>query len=416
LSSRAAFRMPAGRRWLHALHSYMPESRGGIETYVESLVAGQQGRGQAPLVLCASNQVPASVVEGPSAGVLRLPFQDPSAQALSGTVEAQKQRLMSLLRELQIELVHVHHWHGIGPVLVVAARALGIPAIVTLHDYFTTCPLFFRRRWGRICEPDQPIDACWRCLGEQLQTPAEALERPLEWRNSAYLRELKQAAAILTLSNDQTAMLERLPGITGLALECLGLPGRHLHWPRHQRAPWSPPQPLRIATWGGLVEGKGLHTLLSAARQLPPGALEIHHHGPLIEADYRRQLEAQRGEVPLWFHGPFEPAELAGFGAAYDLAVHPSLFLETYGFNTDEALGLGLPVIVPDRGAPRERIGTQGQTFRFGDAGDLARLLSQVLAEPQLLARWRQGSPRGLQDLETHLDRLEAVYARVLHR
>ena len=39
------------KRVLHVLHSFPPESRGGIETYVERLVHHQMGSGLEPMVL-----------------------------------------------------------------------------------------------------------------------------------------------------------------------------------------------------------------------------------------------------------------------------------------------------------------------------------------------------------------------------
>jgi glycosyltransferase involved in cell wall biosynthesis len=392
----------------------MPDSRGGIETYVEMLAHGQASRGLEPWVLCASSS-PSSLGLPPGADrVLRLPFLSPLTQLEPDFLANQQATLRQRLQERRIELLHVHHWHGIGPALVQAARSLGIPAVVTLHDYFATCPLFFRRQWGRICEANQPLDACWTCLSEVTQRPAAALVQPLSQRNGAFLEELRSAAAVLALSLDQLQMLQRLPGLEGLPIECPGFPARHLGLSRGAVRSWVPPQPLKIATWGGLVEGKGLHTLVYAVKDLPPGSVEIHHHGPILDQPYFEQLKREGAGLALHFHGPFDPRELGDFGSRYDLAVHPSLFLETYGYTTDEAIELGLPVIVPDRGAPRERIGTRGQTYRFGDPQDLARLLARVLAEPALLTAWRSGAPTGMQDLSGHLDRLESIYARVM--
>jgi glycosyltransferase involved in cell wall biosynthesis len=342
--------------------------------------------------------------------VHRLAFQEPLAQAQGRSTAARERELTALFEKQRIELLHVHHWHGLGPCLVSAARNLGLPTVVTLHDAFVSCPLFFRRRWGRLCEPDQPIAVCERCLGELTGADPESIAPALDWRNAAYRRELERAQILLCLGEDQRTHLLRLPALAGLALESAGFPARRIEPVGERRPPWRPPAPLRIATWGGLVEGKGLHLLVDAARRLPAGALEIHHHGPILEPEYRAQLERSWPQGPLRFHGPFGPAQLATFGSLYDLAVHPSLFLETYGFTTDEALDLGLPLLIPDRGAPRERLGSRGALFRFGDSSDLSFRLREILASPDLLERWQQGQPGPRQDLPEHLRRLQVIY------
>jgi glycosyltransferase involved in cell wall biosynthesis len=403
--------MPSPRRILHALHSFPPDSRGGIETYVELLAGAQAAQGLEPEVLAASPTADRGPAPGPwSWPVHRLSFQEPLAQAQGRSTAARERELTDLLEKQGIELLHVHHWHGLGPCLVSAARNLRLPTVVTLHDAFVSCPLFFRRRWGRLCEPEQPIAVCERCLGELAGAAPESIAPALEWRNAAYRRELEQAQVRLCLGEDQRTHLLRLPALAGLTIESAGFPARRIDPVGERRPPWRPPAPLRVATWGGLVEGKGLHLLVEAARGLPASALEIHHHGPILEPAYRAQLESSWPGGSLHFHGPFGPAQLATFGSQYDLAVHPSLFLETYGFTTDEALDLGLPLLIPDRGAPRERLGGRGTLFRFGDSGDLARRLREILSGPELLEEWRNGQPGPRQNLVEHERRLQAFY------
>lgn len=404
--------MSSARRILHALHSFPPESRGGIETYVELLADAQSEAGLEPQVLAASNQGPSSgLAPGRNWALHRLAFLDPWAQAQNRATADRRAELARLLERQRIEVLHVHHWQGLGPCLVSAARSLGLPTVVTLHDAFISCPLFFRRRWGRLCEPEQPISVCVRCLDELVGAGPESIAPALDWRNGAYRAELEAAEVRLCLAEDQREHLRRLPALAGLELESAGFPARRVRPVGEPRETWSPPRPLLVATWGGLVEGKGLHLLVEAARSLPPGSIEIHHHGPILEPEYRERLERSWPGGPLHFHGPFGPAELATFGARYDLAVHPSLFLETYGFTTDEALDLGLPVLIPDRGAPRERLGGRGALFRFGDSGDLSRLLAEILASPGQLERWRRGVPGPRLDLQEHLRRLDGFYA-----
>ena len=48
-----------------------------------------------------------------------------------------------LLARHRPALVHVHHWVRLSCDLIEAARARGIPCVVTIHDFFTSCPRAF---------------------------------------------------------------------------------------------------------------------------------------------------------------------------------------------------------------------------------------------------------------------------------
>ena len=281
---------------------------------------------------------------------------------------------------------------------------------MTLHDLFTVCPLFFRLREDReLCAPEVSTQTCAACVAKAAGLPADSLSTVLPERSRRYRAELDAAHAVATLSTAQTEYLGRVPALAGLEFELASFPtldGLEPLEPSDRQ-----PGPLRIATWGGLARGKGLHLLVEAARMLPPGSVELHHHGPIFEEDYAREIRAAAGELSLTLHGKFEPAELRERLRHIDLAVHPSLFLETYGFTTDEALHFGIPVLVPDRGAPAERIGTRGATFRVNDATDLARALRELIEDPSRLTAFRNGKPGKWVTWAQHTGDLRRLYS-----
>ena len=66
--------------------------------------------------------------------------------------------------------------------------------------------------------------------------------------------------------------------------------------------------------------------------------------------------------------------------------VMPSL-MEGFGIPVVEAMTLGVPVIVSNRGSLPEVAGGAGETFDHTDAPALAASLTRVLASPELRAR-----------------------------
>ena len=52
----------------------------------------------------------------------------------------------ALLRHARPEVVHVHHWRRLSSDLVLAAAREGLPAVVSLNDFWASCPLGTRVR------------------------------------------------------------------------------------------------------------------------------------------------------------------------------------------------------------------------------------------------------------------------------
>jgi len=330
--------------------------------------------------------------------------------------------LAAALRAERADLVHVHHFHGLDLCVLSLARAAGSATVVTLHDYFATCARFFRVRDGaQACPADQPRAECARCLERDAPGAYAELLSLLGERERVLREELAGAGARLAVSDAQRRELEAIPQLAGLDFESAALPwaevgGAEVGDAVGARTP-ARGGTLSIVTWGGLVRGKGLRVLVDACAALAqPARVELHHHGPLLDAAFAEECRSAARGFKLELHGPFEPAALPGIAARHDLAAFPSLFHETHGYAVDEALRLGLPVLVSDRGAPPERIGTRGLVTRAGDAAALSACLSELLDAPETLARLRGGRHAPVVGLHDHLARLDALYARALSR
>lgn len=397
---------------LHVVQGFPPESRGGVETYVEQVARAQRERGRDARVLAASPEGRDEIVEHDGIPVRFVPAADPQREHLDPEGVARDLRLHEHLDWSGARLLHVHHWSGLGQRLVRDARELGVPAWVTLHDLFSSCPFFFRLR-AELCAPRLEVETCAACAAERTGVPVELATTALDARRREFNAELRSAERVWVNSNSQSEYLSEVPELEGVDLQTLALPSPKL--PRVQEdaqlpEPYDGRRPLRVISWGGLVRGKGLHLIVEAAAELPAGSIELTHLGPVIDPAYAEELTAKSRACDLDLHllGRYLPSTLVERAPAHDLAVFPSLFLETYGYTTDEALALGLPVLVSDRGAPRERIGSRGRTFRVGDAGDLARELNRLLDDPPLLAELRSGAPGGRLSLGEHVDALES--------
>jgi len=406
---------------LHIIHSYPPDSHGGTETYVQELARQQAACGHHVVILAGQDQRHGSarLIRQQASGleVWRL-----VASARDGIVpdgiDPEVARLYGeWLEPRRFDLVHLHHWHNLTSNLVQLSTLAGLGTVVSLHDHYASCPLFFRLNAEQeFCEATVMAKTCVACLAERFSVTREICTTGLAARQARLRDELETAGACVALSPDQAGLLSELPLFEGIDIDVLPLPAPTMAAGPRQESRTPGPE-FRIVSWGGLVRGKGMHLLLQACQLLSERRrIQVHHHGRILDEEYAEELLAMAGDVDLRLHGPYSRDQLDHDFANHDLAVFPSLFRETHGFVVDEAMLLGLPVLVADRGAPKERLGERGSTFAVDSASSLAARLAEFIEDPGILDEMRRASPNLGGTMPGHASRIEEIYRRVLNR
>jgi glycosyltransferase involved in cell wall biosynthesis len=301
-----------------------------------------------------------------------------------------------ILREERPDLVHVHHWIRLSRDLVHRAALERIPAVVTLHDLWTSCLVTFRVRpeSGEFCEARLAPSPCIRCAAQlPPRTPwlsFEAQGIALLERSVDLVRELELARAVLAPTGAHAAALTRFLGVPSgrLAIRVMAH-GRDLALaPSAARPPW-PARRLVLGAWGHLHRLKGADRIVRAlARLADPSRVELHLAGSEPDPRFADELRALSTKLDVRFHGAYDATAL---GAHPVSAVHAfvsgTLAHESWGLVLDEAVALGLPMILPRSGAYAERL-QEGAGVLFYDPGSeasLAGVLERVLADPALL-------------------------------
>ncbi len=399
----------SAQKILHVLHNYPPEFRGGVERSVENAARSQTKLGFEVRVVAGSETVlpdaerrdeihEGVVVHRLHRGAgLRDPV-DPFRADVAAPYE-------SVLEEYRPDVVHVHHWTNLADDLVRRAVRRGARVVVTLHDFFATCALYFRIPDGRTpCDLPQSPEHCGPCISRTLGIgEPEQVKIRVENRRLAFAEELRAASVVTAPSRAHMRNLAaHLP--SDLALEELPLGSEPLsplpHVPRNG--------PLRVLHFGNLCRLKGVELLADAVEAADPGGAGIRLRllGGVLEPD----LRTGRGERV----GGYSPETLRTEAAAADVAVFPSYARETYSFAVDEALRLGLPVLVSDRGAMPERIGERGLALPAGDVSAFAAELARMKADPERTAAMRRGIHVPLATRDEFGVRAAEIYARVI--
>ncbi len=402
---------------LHLCHQFAPETRGGVEAYVADLVLAQRAAGQDVHVLTGSHAPwPAIGIEELQVDGVRVHrlhrddlFFDYYGKAWHPGVE---RTLAAFVQHQRPKVVHVHQWIRLVPNLVEVVQRAGIPVVVTLHDYYASCPRAFRlRRDGSACLRPLSPDSCRDCV------PRYGHEAPAEVDATIALFAA-QSRAELTMAD---AVLVGVASTADLVAASLGLPrerfavqslGYRRRFPGLPQLPApAAAAPLRFAFWGGVAPHKGIRELVTAMRLLvaaaPPRACELHVLGGFATPELEAELRVAGRGLPITFHGPFRTEQLRELRPA--VGVFPSTCLETFGIVLDECFELGLPCVVSDRGALPERVGNAGLVARAGDADDLAAKMAMLL-DVGTWTNLRSYVMRPTTSIERYCGELEWIY------
>lgn len=407
---------------LHFTHDFFPEGNGGVESYVRDVILAQRDEG------IDARLVTGSLAHWPEPGVEELELEgipswrvhrddlyfDHFAKLYHPSVE---RIVRELLERERPDVVHVHQWIRLTCNLVEIASALGIPAVITLHDLYTSCPRCFRvRPDDEACFRPLSIESCLDCVPRFGHESEREVKASIELFRDQWQSELSTAKAVLAASAATADLIATSTGLSRAVIELLPLAYR----PRFEGgAPRPVPPPRRGETfrfgyWGNLTVRKGVPVLLDAFRAVcedgPARPVELHLFGGVDTPELDRSLRARAEGLPVTFHGRFEFEDLAAAGL--HCAVFPMVCFETYGFVLDESFELGLPSIVTDIGAIPVRAGEAALRVPPRDAPAMADAMRKFLAMPELCQELRANMPGLGMSTTDHVARLRAIYER----
>lgn len=408
---------------LHISHGCLPDMSGGVESYLDAIIAEQRQRGDDVHLLAGSHDLrPETVIEAQQidgATVHRLFRSDLYFDLYAKSYHAAADvAIEAFLRELRPDVVHVHQWIRLTSNLVEIAARLGIPAVVTAHDVYTSCPRAFRvRRDGEACYDALSTTNCADCVPKFGHETREELEFGIELFRDQYASELALAAAVLVSDPATSELIASTTNIPVDRFETLPLP----YGPRFAGVPRAEPsladgEPFRFAYWGVLTYRKGAQLMTQAFAELCrrglPRPAELHLFGGIDTRELERELHDAADGLPVVFHGRYEYEELAAAGI--HMGIFPMLCFETWGFVLDECFELGLPCITTENGALARRAGDAALRVPQHDVGALRDAMAEVLAKPDSYERLRRSIPKLPPSTAEHADMLTAVYRRAI--
>jgi glycosyltransferase involved in cell wall biosynthesis len=243
------------------------------------------------------------------------------------------------------------------------------PRVAFLEEESFSIPAF---QWGRaLARAGVPF-------GVQA---AENLERPLPWLARRIRAATLGRAAFVAARSPAAGDLARKWGATG---EVRLVPHCVPEWSEVPRSVNG--RAFTVGFAGRLTEEKGVEDLVRAVGLIaPPVRLLLVGDGPLREAVNGHALK--HAEVDVWTG--FEHERMPEAYAEMDVLVLPSRtttrWMEQFGRVIVEALWCGTPVVGSDSGEIPWVIQSTGggRIFPEGDAGSLARVLTELRDRPE---------------------------------
>lgn len=283
-------------------------------------------------------------------------------------------QLANAIRQFRPDVIHIHNLHyAIGPIAVRVAKRLGIPVVMTLHNYRLVCPSATLFHAGRPFTDSLTRSFPWRAVrlgvhsGSAVKTWWLAFTT---WMHKA-LGTWKAVDRYIAL----TPFAKQL-----VAESTLGIPPSRISVKQNFLAPGPVASRQREGFFlfvGRLAAEKGVETLLQSFAE--SGAeLAIAGDGPL-----RPLVEQHAQSSPhIRYAGALSRTEVGEMLSRCTALVFPSIWYEGMPMTLIEAFAAGTPVIASDLGAMQAMVsnGENGLLFNPGDARALRETVGRWTA------------------------------------
>ena len=304
------------------------------------------------------------------------------------------------------DVAHVHNlYHHLTPSVLGVLRRRGVPAVMTVHDYRLMCPVKHFFRMGEVCTRCLP-HRYWHCVldncaGSPWAGAAVAAETFIQRFFRRYLQNVQR---VLCPSRFVYRALRR-DGFPAGKLAVLANPVVFSGPPAE-----GPGADGRVLYLGRISPEKGPEMMLHLAGLMREVQVTILGDGPMMD-DLRAEARRRRlDNVSLPGHVAHE--QVGRYLAEAGAVVVPSRCFEVSPLAVLEGMLAGRVVVAPAHGPAGEWIqdGKNGRLFRPGDAGDMARVVAEVLANAP--ARAEMGRAAASRVRQRH--ECEAIVARLV--
>lgn len=333
------------------------------------------------------------------------PVRKLSAAAGSVYSRTAYRRIRRALCSDRPDVVHAHNLLPLfSPSVLKACRDESVPVVLTVHNYFLTCPVYTHFVNGQQCDAcvDNSELACVlkNCRSSYAESTVYAFRSWVARRFRLYLENANAVIALTRFARGRLVeygfksdQIELVPNFSSLE---------------------GPSANVRTAGYvayaGRLNEAKGVDTLVESARRT---RIPVRIAGSGVRPAQDRSVDN------IEYVGILDRQQMLEFYRGAAFVVVPSRWYEMCPLVVIEAMSLGLPVVAADVGGLPELVanGETGLLFQAGDADELAQQMKRLWFDVELRAKLGGAARRKAAaeySADAHFLALSAVYSRLL--
>ncbi|MBI5263586.1 MAG: glycosyltransferase family 4 protein [Bradyrhizobium sp.] len=316
-------------------------------------------------------------------------------------------RIRRLLEDEKPDVLHCHNiYHQLTPSIITVASRIGVPVVLTLHDYKPVCPVYTQLSNGKVCT--KCADGRFESLLMQRCADGSLARSALLWAEARYhalAGSYHRVSKFIAPSLFMREAVVRRFGADKVVHIPNGIDASRIQVATHDQG--------YVLYLGRLSREKGVETLLTThAASEPPWRLVIAGTGPLLE-------EAQRKFPSAEFRGHLAGIELEAAIRGAALIVVPSEWHENSPISILEAMAYGKPIVASRIGGIPElvREGKTGLLFEPGNVSQLSHNIRTLLgnrALRELFGRNARQIVEAEHSLQAHGSALLALYDEIV--
>ena len=304
------------------------------------------------------------------------------------------------LRFRKPDLIHFHSMQRLTASPLRAAIAEDIPYIVTVHDAWWISDHQFL-----IDDNGEPVDELQRnplIAANTSQDIVSTLER------ADYLAAALRCASSLLAVSEYQASLYRKNGFKDILINKNGVSKSAGMQPAGNDL-----SKLRLAYLGGVCVHKGYYFLKKVFSRSHLENLELK----VVDFNIEENITEHWGKNEVELIPPIEMDSMDEFYSSIDVVIAPSMWPESFGLVSREAILMGKWVIVSDAGGLAEDVteGKDGHIFSIGDGNRLHQLFSELNSNIKKYQHppVRNGE-RKINTVSMQVDELDSMYCKLL--
>ncbi|UVF20405.1 glycosyltransferase family 4 protein [Microvirga terrae] len=329
---------------------------------------------------------------------------------------------LRVLKDLKPDVVHFHHFIGLGLEMIYAVRRArpDCVIVITFHEFLSICShhgQMVKTGGTKLCHRASPSD-CNACFPEV--SPARFLRREHFIRGLLDVADFFVSPSQFLVDRYVDWGLDRSRFIVienGLDIAETA-PPRSLPQLGSRRS--------RFGYFGQITQFKGVDVLLDAVTCIPDAVWGDDAQLMIFGGNLERQPEAfqekirklvERAGSRVRFYGAYQNSEMPRLMRSIDWTIIPSIWWENSPIVIQESFHHGRPMICSNIGGMAEKIvdGVNGLHFRVGSSQDLVDRMTEALTNPKLWNDLRAGIGQPINYEECariHLDLYQELAAK----